>query len=36
MTVKFEYTNLLLKKMDRYVFFLCSDVKKDLSRYKNY
>lgn len=32
MTVKFEYTNLLLKKMDRYVFFLCSDVKKDLSR----
>jgi leucyl aminopeptidase len=32
MTIKFEYTNLLLKKMDRYVFFLCSDVKKDLLR----
>lgn len=32
MTIKFEYTNLLLKKMDRYVFFLCSDVKKDLIR----
>ncbi len=32
MTINFEYTNKLLKKMDRYVFFLCSDVKKDLIR----
>ncbi len=32
MTVKFEYTNSLLKKMDKYVFFLCSELKKDLSR----
>ncbi len=32
MTINFEYTNKLLKKMDRYVFFLCSDIKKDLIR----
>ncbi len=30
--IEFEFTNKLLKKIDRYVFFLCSDVKKDLLR----
>ncbi len=30
--IKYEYTNILLKKIDRYVFFLCSNLKKDLER----